>query len=609
MWRTIAVATVIGGVGIGAPSIVSLATAQPTPSVPGFIVDTYASVTDPVQLVFAPDGRLFVGRDNSGSGGGSNDALKIHVIPPSGGAALEYGNSAITDPDAVAFDASGALSGMAGSVLVGGVANPGVTGKITAIYPDESVVTLFGPTSTFLNPTAFARTPDGTLLFADYNSAKVFRIDGASITPLFDDAFGSRDITVAPSGLVYTRNANDNTVKVHDGSGTLVNGSFATAIRGNGLAVGPGGPWGTYLYAMDHDVLLRLDGSLVRDTVGTGFTPGIQDMVFGPDGALYLSDLANDRVIRVAPPGSGPVAHYPLDGDAMDISGNGRHGTLFGPTPAVDRFGNPSGALWFDGVDHWIRAQGDGLPEAERTVALWFNANQVQNHPVLLGYGGGGCGTSWFMGINATRYGTGPYVSSHCDVNTLLHPEETTTGVWHHWAISTDPAGTRMYLDGVEVESNANFVTNTTTVGTDLAIGVDVGANGIAPYVDANVGFFQGLLDDVRIYDRALTPAEIADLAGDVTAVGPGGHEQFGLREPFPNPAHGAFRVEFSLPSATPASVELIDVAGRRVKSFALRSAGPAGLSLETQGLQAGLYWVRLWQDGRHATRRVVVLK
>ncbi|WP_295608012.1 hypothetical protein [uncultured Lamprocystis sp.] len=48
--------------------------------------------------------------------------------------------------------------------------------------------------------------------------------------------------------------------------------------------------------------------------------------------------------------------------------------------------------------------------------------------------------------------------------------------------------------------------------GTDLAIGVAVSTDGIAPYTDGNTGYFQGVMDDVMIFDRALTASEIGQL-------------------------------------------------------------------------------------------------
>jgi hypothetical protein len=109
--------------------------------VPGFTVSTYATVTDPVNLSFDPSGVLYVGRDNYGSGGGYIDAVKIHRIGVGGSPVVEYGASAIYDPDAVLFDAAGSLSGTPGSVLVSGQTPPSADlARVMASGHGDSIV-------------------------------------------------------------------------------------------------------------------------------------------------------------------------------------------------------------------------------------------------------------------------------------------------------------------------------------------------------------------------------------------------------------------------------------------------------------------------------------
>ena len=57
--------------------------------------------------------------------------------------------------------------------------------------------------------------------------------------------------------------------------------------------------------------------------------------------------------------------------------------------------------------------------------------------------------------------------------------------------------------------SNSFFINNTFVTGKDLSFGVNVSGYGIAPAIDNNTGYFIGIIDDIRIYDRALTNDEI----------------------------------------------------------------------------------------------------
>jgi hypothetical protein len=104
--------------------------------------------------------------------------------------------------------------------------------------------------------------------------------------------------------------------------------------------------------------------------------------------------------------------------------------------------------------------------------------------------------------------------------------------------------------------------------------------------------------------DFTVMPAALVD-AGAPAAPG------FALWSVEPNPARGTVRVSFSLPDGQPARLELVDLAGRRVRALELR-AGPAARQAELDGLGAlrpGLYLVRLSQAGRQATRKLVVVR
>ena len=213
---------------------------------------------------------------------------------------------------------------------------------------------------------------------------------------------------------------------------------------------------------------------------------------------------------QVEPTARDLVLHYSFDGDALDHSGSGNDGVVFGATLTADRSGNPQRALHFDGNDY-VKADGSVLPSAERTVALWFNAEVVTNHPVLLSYGGG-CGTTWFIGLNSRdlRHRDQYYASPHCEGPLIAyHYDGPPSGSWHHLAITTSSAGTSMYVDGSQVASNSLFVNNTRVSESDFAVGVATSTSGGAPYTDVNVSYFRGDIDEVRIFSRSLSATEV----------------------------------------------------------------------------------------------------
>ena len=99
-----------------------------------------------------------------------------------------------------------------------------------------------------------------------------------------------------------------------------------------------------------------------------------------------------------------------------------------------------------------------------------------------------------------------------------------------------------------------------------------------------------------------------------VTGVPPAGGAAFALGGAWPNPARGAgFSISFSLPDGAPATLELLDLNGRRLLSREVGGMGAGShvlpLQRESAGLAAGIYVVRLSQSGRSASSKVVLVK
>ena len=219
------------------------------------------------------------------------------------------------------------------------------------------------------------------------------------------------------------------------------------------------------------------------------------------------------------------VAYYPFNGNADDESGNGRNPTYNGATLTSDRFGNANSAYEFSGaVDGHIEYSANGLPEANRTISLWFYVPDVSNRPGLFGYGGNGsCGTTLFMGLNCT--GTAQYfVQGHCGYNQAGYAYPAPPiNQWYHWVLTINGSSQKIYVNGELKSTNNTFGGSTATGGTaELSFGVITHTSGLAPYTDVNVGYLQGKLDDIRIYDAAMTDEQVLQLyQNEATCSGP----------------------------------------------------------------------------------------
>ncbi len=217
--------------------------------------------------------------------------------------------------------------------------------------------------------------------------------------------------------------------------------------------------------------------------------------------------------VEIQIPTDGLIAYWPFNGGANDESGNEINAAVVGPTLTSDRHGNINAAYAFDGLNDYLEADASLLPTAERTISLWFYANTVDNRPGLLGYGGSSTrGTSWFMGLNVNGIKSF-HMSCHWLINRIdYYYTDPPVNEWYHWVITTDISGTKIYVNGLEEESNTTYVDNTYVNGKEIGIGVIASSNGNVPYTDGNVKYFNGTIDDIRIYNRALNESEIEAL-------------------------------------------------------------------------------------------------
>ncbi|MCA9245109.1 MAG: hypothetical protein KDA32_14215 [Phycisphaerales bacterium] len=299
--------------GVGAVVLSNVAFAEPVMT-PGYGLETWANVSDPVTLAFTPAGDVFVGRDPAGSGGSSFAATPIHHVGSAGGAATEFG-SPVPDPDAVAYDVTGAITGVAGSVITGGHTTGGV---LYSIAPNGTASTLAGPSTAFDNPNDFV--VDGSrLLFTDISRKDVKSFSNGVVSSLFSMPY--RTITIdthKPSGSIFTSNEHGD-VSVHTTDGQLVMAAFASGLgtqpaiaiepdnslfipaddEDNGTIANRGVPT-PVLFTLGSGELRRYTAPEQYEVLGTGFS-AMWDIGFGPDGALYLADFNNDRVLRVVP--------------------------------------------------------------------------------------------------------------------------------------------------------------------------------------------------------------------------------------------------------------------------------------------------------------------
>ncbi len=227
---------------------------------------------------------------------------------------------------------------------------------------------------------------------------------------------------------------------------------------------------------------------------------------------------ADDGIIQPSIPNL--VASWSFDTNANDSTG-GFNGTLTNGAliASPGRFGG--GCLELDGVNDYVAL---GNPAGlqilgQITIAAWVKPDNAAtlrnivnkghdnsttpNGEITLRVNAGAYHGGYWAGSAGSVLASGPTTGANSAVNDV--------GTWHHIASVYDGSFWRLYRDGVQIASAASAV-GAVTVPT---VGWAIGARGTG-----TERWFDGQIDEVKIFSRGLTPAEIATLFNNTATVG-----------------------------------------------------------------------------------------
>lgn len=212
-------------------------------------------------------------------------------------------------------------------------------------------------------------------------------------------------------------------------------------------------------------------------------------------------------------PSEGLVAYYPFNGSAEDESGNGNNGEVFSAALIQDRNGKANSAFSFDGVNDYIEipySQSLDI-QSSMTISAWAKGMACQ-----------ACGGSE-AGIvskgEIVPYGLGVddgdrimfrVVSSGIYYDVLSTNTNIDPSKWYHYVgIFEAGKSIRLYLNGREVAAITSNVPMSID-GSPRALWLGSRAHSQQP--STPFFYFQGVIDDIRIYNRAINENEVEQL-------------------------------------------------------------------------------------------------
>jgi len=221
---------------------------------------------------------------------------------------------------------------------------------------------------------------------------------------------------------------------------------------------------------------------------------------------LYRAELLTKKPLRYAAliHDVSQVLYLPFDWDdgsyARDRSGCNIHGTIYGATLATGKIGM---ARSFDGVDDYVKLAKDifdGLyTKGELTITAWINRKSVTPDAVVVGIEGG-----WYeWAVYFDGYSKRISITLSGDYNQRAESTtELTLGTWYFIVGRYDGAKQAIFVNGVKEKEVTVTLYDITAVSRFSSIGRSMVA----------AGFYDGIIDEVRIYNRPLSDDEICML-------------------------------------------------------------------------------------------------
>jgi len=231
--------------------------------------------------------------------------------------------------------------------------------------------------------------------------------------------------------------------------------------------------------------------------------------------AVFTIGITAFSQIPTYVPSNSLVGWWPFNGNANDESGNGNNGTVIGAVLVDDRFGIAQSALAFDGINDFVEMSSSFSNWQDFSFSLWFIHTKDNDYSGLISDANSFTGNDLFFNVNqssvglkADKNGSTLFSCSLPEVNYNNPPLVTNQnfqGIWNHLVLTKGGNSLKLFLNGSLIQTLVVSASN-------------VGHHAIKPVFgkltdgDYSIQYMKGSLDDIGIWDRALTECEISDL-------------------------------------------------------------------------------------------------
>jgi len=311
-----------------------------------------------------------------------------------------------------------------------------------------------------------------------------------------------------------TNSGNFASLKLKDENGLIIDSWFIDSLDLNTVFNGMNHPnHGTF-------TIEAIDSSLYNPNCKSG--PTIIDIFIDPcnnDSVCDSEEECSDCSDCVIDLNNGLVAYYPFNGNANDESGNGHDPTTVNASLTVDRFGNANSAYSFNGIDEYITITEDVasfgiVDDNHHTLSIWVKPITLANaqNPIIADYDqygssntdGDCCDDNFDFSLDIWNGKFRHIIRRQNITNQAVTNITPQLNRWYHIIQTKDQDSIYLYVDNVLIESTET--PNFNYLGTARLMLATYNIDYTTP------PYFNGIMDDIRIYDRVLKCNEIDSL-------------------------------------------------------------------------------------------------
>jgi hypothetical protein len=307
-------------------------------------------------------------------------------------------------------------------------------------------------------------------------------------------------------------------------------------------------------------------------------------------------------------PTNGLVGYWPFNGNANDESGNGNNGTVNGATLTADRYGNVGKAYNFNGLNNYVQTPVSS--DNNYSISVWLNPALISQMHIIGNDDEASSGKALVLNTlgGVEIYNCHPGISPQCygvpGINALSNL--VNSNIWANVTISVNNGNASFYVNGVLVGNGAGVET--------FGINWQIGAKGNLFTQNS----FHGKLDDIGIWNRALTQEEVTGLyysesscqslvinTGVLSFNPPTYNNTVTI---YPNPANDHITIDCgNLANVSGWTIKIVNALGQEVFSGAMNTQQYV-VPLNSWSGQ-GVYFVKIYDDSNNLmnTKKIIL--